>query len=315
MPEILNQINKTSRVRNYVTSFLFILPAILIFFIFYAYPFFDIFRISVLEWNGVDQIQWKEHFVGFRNYFDLLFDKDYSTVWWGAVWHGAFITLIALTFQNILAFALAVACDHELKMKNFYKVVFFIPPVLSEVVVGLLWTWILYSGMQNGEYIGLLNYWLDKLGFHHLVNDWLSNPKTALPCIAIVHSWKGFGWGFIMFLAGLQTIDKQLYEAAKVDGASRWSILKNITFPMMIPVILVVMILTILGAMQAFVLIISMTGRIGLVDYTSVPVTEILRSMYSNRFGYACAQGVTFGVLLIGVSLGFKKFSDYSRQA
>ena len=246
------------------------------------------------------------HFVGIENFAELMSDN----AWWGSLGHAGFITLVALTFQNLLAFVLAFACDRELKMKNFYRVVFFIPPVLSEVVVGLVWTWILYSGTQSGEQIGLLNYFLDKIHLHHLANNWLSNPKTALICIAIVHSWKGFGWGFIMFLAGLQTIDRQLYEAAKVDGAGNWDILMNVTLPMMIPVICVVVILTILGSMQAFVLIISMMGN-GLADYTSVPVTQILEAMVgSKRLGYACAQGVSFGVILIMVSFSFKTIAD-----
>ncbi len=307
MPELLNKKNKTVRVRNYFTSFLFIVPAVVIFSIFYIYPFYDIFNLSLHEWNGIDA---HREFVGLQNFVDLINDN----VWWGSLLNAGFITLIALTFQNALAFALALACDRELKAKNFYRVVFFIPPVLSEVVVGLVWIWILNAGMQNGEQIGLLNYMLVKTGLPQLVNNWLSDPKTALPCIAIVHSWKGFGWGFLMFLAGLQTIDKQLYEAAKVDGAGNWSVFKNVTLPAMVPVILVVVILTILGSMQAFILIISMIGRSGLVDYTSVPVTEILDSMLNNRFGYACAQGVTFGAILIAFSLGFKLMSDKLKQ-
>jgi len=307
MAELSIKRNKPASRENSVTSFLFIVPAIIIFSIFYIYPFYDIFNLSLHEWNGVDL---EKTFIGFENFIELMSD----TQWWGSLWHAGFITLVALTFQNALAFALALACDRELKLKNFYRVIFFIPPVLSEVVVGLVWTWILYAGVQSGEHIGLLNYLLAKTGLPQLVNNWLSNPKTALSCIAIVHSWKGFGWGFVMFLAGLQTIDGQLYEAAKVDGAGNGSILKNVTLPMMMPVILVVAILTILGSMQAFVLIISMIGRSGLVDYTSVPVTEILGSLYNHRFGYACAQGVSFGVILIAVSLGFKGIADRVKQ-
>ena len=211
------------------------------------------------------------------------------------MWHAVYITLIALTFQNVLALALALACDQGIKMNNFYRVVFFLPPVLSEVVVGIIWRWILDGGMQAGEYYGLLNYWLHSMGLYHLINNWLSNPKTALTCIAVVHSWKGFGWGFIMLLAGLQTIDRQLYEAARVDGASRWRMFWDITIPMMMPVILVVVILTILGSMQAFVLVLSMVGQ-GPGYHTEVPVTRILNAMTSTRqYGYACAMGVTFG--------------------
>ncbi len=293
--------------RDIITNYFFIIPAVVIFSIFYIYPFFYTFKLSLNEWNGIDLHQ---QFVGLDNFIELMRDKD----WWASMWHAWYITMIALTFQNLFAFILAFACDRDLKMKNFYRVVFFIPPILSEVVVGLIWTWILYAGKQGGEYIGLLNYTLSKIGFSHLAHNWLSDPKTALTCIAIVHSWKGFGWGFIMFLAGLQTIDRQLYEAARVDGANMWGILKNVTLPMMIPVIAVVVILTILGSMQAFVLIMSMMGN-ELAGATSVPVTQILNSMMATkRFGYACAQGITFGVILIFISVIFKKVSDRFKE-
>ncbi len=289
-------------------NFSFALPAIAIFSVFYIYPFFDILHLSFHEWNGINLTR---HFVGLQNFQELIQDK----VWWSSIVHAGYITLIALTFQNMLAFALALACDREIRMKRFYRVIFFLPPVLSEIVVGLIWQWILYSGTQGGEQIGLLNYFLNKIGLHHLVHNWLSDPKTALTCIAVVHSWKGFGWGFIMILAGLQTIDKQLYEAAKVDGAGSWQSFLNVTVPMMVPVIAVVMILTVLGSMQVFALILSMVGQ-GLVYHTEVPVTRILASMAgTNRFGYACAQGVTFGVILIMISMSFKLLSKKMKQA
>lgn len=296
------------KLQDHLKNFSFILPAVLIFSIFYIYPFFDIFRLSFHEWNGITPTM---KYVELQNFRELMQDA----VWWQSMVHAAYITLIALTFQNVFAFALALACDREIRMKKFYRVVFFIPPVLSEVVVGFIWQWILYAGMQDGEHIGLLNYWLVKTGLPHLVNNWLSNPDTALTCIAVVHSWKGFGWGFIMLLAGLQTIDRQLYEAARVDGASSWKLFTNVTIPMMVPVMLVVVILTVLGSMQVFVLVLSMVGQ-GLGYHTEVPVTRILSAMTgTNRFGYACAMGVNFGVILIMVSVAFKWLSNRMKQA
>jgi ABC-type sugar transport system permease subunit len=297
-----------TKYKDNLESFAFIVPAVFIFSIFYIYPFIEIFNLSLREWNGISL---HREFVGLTNFQELMKDE----VWWQAVGHASYITLIALTFQNALALALALACDREIRMKRFYRVIFFIPPVLSEVVVGIIWQWILNSGMQNGESIGLLNYYLNKIGLSHLAHNWLSDPATALTCIAVVHSWKGFGWGFIMLLAGLQTIDRQLYEAAKVDGANSWDVFRNITIPMMTPVILVVVILTILGSMQVFVLILSMVGQ-GLVYHTEVPVTRILAAMTgTNRFGYACAMGVNFGMILITVSLFFKFLSNKMKQA
>ncbi len=251
------------------------------------------------------------HFIGLQNYTEIMSDG----LWWDAIIHAGYITLIALTFQNALAFALALACDRDIRMGQFYRVVFFIPPVLSEVVVGLMGNWILNPGLQEGQHIGLLNHFLSISGFPHLVHNWLGDPSTALTTIAVVHSWKGFGWGFIMLLVGLQTIDKQLYEAARVDGAGAWKIFTNITLPMMLPVILVVMVLTILGSMQVFILILSMVNQ-GLVNHTDVPVTGILTSMIGHgRFGYACAQAVIFGMILVGVAFIMKKLSDKVKQA
>lgn len=288
-------------------NYLFILPAVIIFAIFYIYPFIDIINLSLHEWKGIGP----KVFVGLRNFKELMSDK----IWWKSIWNATYITLWALTFQNVLAFMLALACDREIRFKKFYRVVFFIPPVLSQVVVGLIWRWILNAGKQDGQYIGLLNHLLDSIGLHHLANDWLSDPATALTCIAIVHCWMGFGWGFIMLLAGLQTIDKQLYEAAKVDGASSWSTFWNVTIPMMVPVILVVVILTVLGSMQAFILVLSMVGQ-GLVHHTDVPVTRILGAMQGTKeFGYACAMGVNFAIILIAVSALMKMGSNKLKQA
>ncbi len=297
----------TAGIKELFGNYLFILPAVLIFSFFYIYPFFEIFYLSLHEWNGISA---ERHFVGLGNFIEIMQDK----VWWMSVWHAAYITLIALTFQNVLAFALALSCDRDIRMRRFYRFVFYLPPVLSEVVVGLIWRWILSASMQGGEPVGLLNYFLTKAHLYHLMRDWLSDPRTALTSIAVVHSWKGFGWGFIILLAGLQTIDRQLYEAARVDGAGSLSILKNITIPMMIPVFIMVMILTILGSMQVFVLVLSMVGQ-GLVYHTEVPVTRILDSMIgTSRFGYACAQGIVFGGILVVGSFALHKFSKKVKQ-
>lgn len=298
----------TGKLKDYLGSFAFILPAVTIFGLFYVYPFVDIFHLSMHAWDGLAPTR---IFVKFENFIELFGDE----AWWASMRNAFYITFIALTFQNGLAFFLALACDRNIRMKGFYRVVFFLPPVLSQVVVGLIWRWILYSGMQSGEQIGLLNFVLNKIGLSHMINNWLSNPDTALTCIAVVHSWMGFGWGFILLLAGLKTIDRQLYEAAKVDGAGMWHTFRHVTVPMMLPVILVVAILTVLGSMQSFILVMSMVGQ-GLGNYTEVPVTRILIEMIGDqRYGYACAMGINFAAILIVVSLTFKLIMSKMKQA
>jgi raffinose/stachyose/melibiose transport system permease protein len=285
------------------SAFMFVLPALAIFAVFYIYPFFEVLRLSHHMWDGISP---QKVFVGFSNFKEILF-KD--SIWWQSMGNAGYITLIALTFQNALALMLALACDRQIKAKNFYRVIFFIPPVLSEVVVGLIWRWI-----YDGDY-GLLNHALVAVGFKDLVRSWLSDPKTALTCVAVIHCWKGFGWGFMILLAGLQTIPRELYEAARVDGANALQSFKNVTIPLMIPVFVLVTILTILGSMQVFVLILSMTGG-GPGYHTEVPVTRILASMGNAKaFGYACAQGISFGVILMMVSFAQIGVSRKLKQA
>ncbi len=289
------------KLKSTLENYVFVLPAVLIFSIFYIIPFVWVFRYGLHEWDGISPIM---AYIGLGNFKEIIQDR----IWWDSMLNAGYITLIALTFQNALAFLLAWACDREIRLKNFYRLIFFIPPVLSEVVVGLVWQWIL-----DGNY-GLLNHWLVHLGFANLARNWLSDPKTALTVVAIVHCWKGFGWGFLIFLAGLQTIPRELYEAAWVDGANAWQSFKNVTIPLMVPVAVLVAILTILGTMQAFVLIIAMTGG-GPAYHTQVPVLRILASMRgSSRFGYACAQGLSFGLILVVISFIQYRFSKHARQ-
>jgi ABC-type sugar transport system permease subunit len=287
------------KLRETVENYIFILPAVTIFAVFYVIPFIWVFQLGLFDWDG---ISFTKVFVGLQNFKEIFFqDRN----WWQSMWNASYITLIALTFQNIIAFMLAWACDREMKMKNFYRVIFFIPPVLSEVVVGMVWRFII----NDIDGANVINGMLTNLGFPNLVHNWLSDPNTALTTVALVHCWKGFGWGFLIFLAGLQTIPRELYEAARVDGASAWQSFKKITIPLMVPVMVLVAILTVLGTMQVFVLIVSLVGG-EFAGHTSVPVLRILASMRgSSRFGYACAQGITFGLVLIMISFIQYRFS------
>ncbi|MFN3966187.1 MAG: carbohydrate ABC transporter permease [Endomicrobiia bacterium] len=277
------------KAKDIFTSYLFILPALVMFVIFSIYPFYKVFQLSVFDWDGISPIM---KFVGLNNFKNIFL---HDTPYWISMRNAGFITLLALTFQNFLAFLLAYIVDKEIKGRNFYRTIFFLPPVLSGIVVGLVWSWI-----YNSDY-GLLNRLLKFLGL--APQAWLTDPKFALISVSIIHMWKGFGWGFVILLAGLQGIPRELYEAAKVDGASGWQIVTSITIPIMMPIFFLVSILTILGSMQIYDIIVSTTGG-GPGYHTEVPITRILASMIgSSRFGYAAAQGIVFGVILLVLSI------------
>ena len=292
------------RIKSTLENYFFVLPAVSIFTIFYIIPFIWVLQLSMFSWDGILPTK---IFVGLENFKEIIL-QDPS--WWQSMRNVGYITLIALTLQNAVAFLLAWACDREIKMKNFYRVIFFIPPVLSEIVVGMAWRFII----NDIDGANIVNRMLVSIGLPQLAHNWLSDPKTALPCIAIVHSWKGFGWGFVILLAGLQSIPRELYEAARVDGANSWIVFRHVTAPLMIPVFILVSILTILGTMQIFDIIISTTGG-GPGYHTEVPITRIVATMIgSSQFGYACTMGVVFGLVLLVISMIQIQASKMMRQ-
>jgi len=292
------------------TNFSFVLPALLIFSIFYIYPFFYTFILSFHRGDAISSLE----FVGWANFKEVLF---YDRAWWPALFYAGFISLWALTFQNMLAFLLALGVDRAIKTGKIYRVIFFILPVLSEIIIGLL-----MREMLTAE-PGIINYWLEKLKLNFLVHDWLGtnvlfsigeNIKIthALITTALVHSWKGFGWGFVIILAGLQTIPEQLYEAARIDGAGAFQSFRKITLPLLMPVMAMVVVLTLLGTMQAFAMILALTRGAG--GLTEVSVMRIYNHLRYNKVGLSCAEGVILGIILVSVSFAMFYLSKWIRR-
>lgn len=290
------------KIKSTIENYTFILPALLMFCIFSIYPYYKVFQLSLFDWDGIMP---NAVFVGLRNFKDIFL---YDTTWWHSILQAGYITILALTLQNFLALVLALAVNRDIRAGNIYRIIFYLPPVLSGIVVGLIWNWI-----YNGDY-GLLNYFLKIIGLERFQKAWLADPGTALTSVAVIHMWKGFGWGFVILLAGLQSIPTELYEAARVDGAGSWHRFKYITVPLMVPVFFLVSILTILGTMQIFDIIIS-TTRGGPGYHTEVPITRLLFSMQgTSMYGYACAQGIVFGVILLVLSMVQLRYSRKTQQ-
>lgn len=290
-PSTSTSTKKTKLNWQMASNYLFVLPALVMFLTFNLYPYIQVFFLSVFKWNGISA---GKEFLGLAHYKDILLDNP---AWWTSMKNAAYVTGLALTVQNGLALLLAWLVDRDIRGGQVYRSIFFLPPILSGIVVGLIWNWI-----YQGDY-GLLNALLERVGLHDLRRAWLADPKTALTALAVVHMWKGFGWGFIILLAGLQGIPRELYEAARVDGAGENRIFWQITVPLMIPVFILVSVLTVLGTMQMYDLVI-VTTRGGPGLHTEVPMKRILDEITpGSRVGYASAMGVVFGVVLLIVSV------------
>lgn len=281
-------------------NFSFVFPALIIFALFYIYPFFYTFILSFQEYDLISEAQ----FIGFANFQETLGDKG----WWSTMYNGGFITFWALTFQNILALMLAMAVSKVVRMNKFYRVTFFLLPVLAEIIIGVLMKQLLVSEPIGND---VFNQILRNIGLGGMAQEWLGADRVRL-VTALVHCWRGFGWAFVIFLAGLHNIPEQLYEAARLDGANSWQCFWKITLPLLMPVTTLVFVLTILGTMQAFAMILALTSGAG--GLTVVPVMRIYKHIKGSQAGLACAEGLVLGAMLIAVSFIMFFISKKIRQ-
>ena len=244
-------------------------------------------------------------FYGFREFSEIFSSSAWiiDREWWTSVGRSFYITLWALTFQNFLAFALALCVDRAIRTGQIYRAIFFLLPVLSEIIIGLLVRSLLLP------YPGVLVHFLERLGLKSWIRDWLNDPHYALTTLAITHCWRGFGWGFVILLAGLQTIPQTLYEAARIDGANGWQRFTKITLPLMLPVIVLVIILTILGTVQVIGLPMVLT-RGGPAGRTTVSVLRIYNELKNYHAGYASSEGIILGIILVTLSFALLKISN-----
>ncbi|MFA6079531.1 MAG: sugar ABC transporter permease [Candidatus Omnitrophota bacterium] len=278
-------------------SFLFIAPAVLLFVIFVLGPLIASLYWSFTEYNGIHAPKW----VGLANYKNIFFNDPR---FWKAMGNTAFYTLGVIPPGVIISLFLAMAVDQQIRFKNFFRIIYFIPSVTSVIALSVIWKW-----MFAGEKYGLINYFLIQIGFKPI--DWLMSPVWTLPAIMIMSIWAGIGYNMILFLAGLQTIPTSAYEAADIDGANLWEKFWHITLPLLKPTMVFVVIMGFIASFQVFERIYIMTesefGIGGVLD-SALTVVAYLYDMGFRKFqmGYASALGyivflVVFVITLINI--------------
>ncbi|NWL89474.1 MULTISPECIES: carbohydrate ABC transporter permease [unclassified Paenibacillus] len=287
---------------NSIAGYLFVLPMLLTTMLLTIIPIFLSGIISFTDWNFITGLG-NIHFIGFGNYEELFKDAHF----WRAMTNNLTM-ILTVPFSMIIALVLAVLIDRVTYFKSFFKVIYFMPFISSFVAVSLLWR-VLYhptSGPINGflRSIGIANPPL-----------WLADPHYALIAVMIIMVWTGLGFNMILFIAGLQGIPKDLYEAADMDGASKFRQFMNITIPMLSPTIFFLLITGIIGSFKVFDLVMVLTEG-GPAGSTSVIVHYLYEVAFVNlRSGYASAIGILllFSLLIVTVVqwLGQKKWVNY----
>jgi ABC-type sugar transport system permease subunit len=281
-------------------AYVFISPFYILYAVFGMFPLIYGLWLSFHEWDGISPMEW----VGLENYTTLLVDD----IWWKTIYNTIWLffgaTVPQLTLALILAFIINSA---YIKGKDFFRAAYFMPIVASAVAVALIFTYLF------GTKYGLLNYGLSFFGIEPI--DWLGSSTWLKPSIALVTIWQWTGYSMIIFLAGLQSINQELYEAAKVDGAQTRDVFRHITLPLLRPVILFQVILSIIGAMQTFDIPVMLAGgtqssapggtdRAGLVSAVLVYWT----AFKYTEFGYAAAMAFVLFILILIFSFAFNRW-------
>jgi raffinose/stachyose/melibiose transport system permease protein len=283
-------------------GWLYILPGLLIYLVFIFYPILETIRTSFYKWDGFSS---NRSFIGFDNYINLLNDSQFLKALLNNFIFIIFYTIIPI----IIGLALASLLGRKpLPGMTFFRTGLFLPQILSMVVVGVTWRW-----MFNPAF-GPLNMGLRALGLDSLTHSWLGDFKLALPSVGAIGTWVQYGFCMILFLAGMQRIPEDEYEAAELDGANGFKQLIHITLPNLRPELSVALVTTIIAAMRVFDLV-YVTTRGGPGDSTLVTGFLVYRTAFQqNRIGFAAAVATVMMILILAISLGILKLQSRAEE-
>lgn len=279
--------------RQWLTPWLFLLPALLWYLAFLVYPMLSSLWISFFEWDGLAPTM---TFVGLDNYRRILLEDDVAL---RALWNNVLWTVGTLVIPTAIGLGLALALNRGLRGTVVFRTIFYGPGVLPLVSVGLIWSW-----MYNPHF-GAVNVVLEAIGLGSLARGWLSDFDTALGATFVTQVWSHVGLPMILYLAGLQAIPRDYYEAARLDGANAWHCFRHVTLPGLAETHVIVLSLSMIQAFKVFDIIYTMTyggpGR----------VTQVLGTwMYFQSFqyynaGYGAAIAWVIAIIILVVAIPY----------
>jgi ABC-type sugar transport system permease subunit len=282
------QKRKLNQWQRVLAPYFFVAPG----FIFYMMVTFIPAIIGVwLSFTNWSIISPEFDFVGMENYIKMLNDERF----WTAVYNTAIYSLGLI--PGVIIFSLAIALLLNSKIKNivFFRTLFYLPVITPIAVASVIWTWIYHPR------IGIMNWIIELFGLSRI--NWLQNPDTVMLAIIIMGIWLSIGSKMIIYLAALQGIPRSYYEAAEIDGASKWQLFRHITLPLLKPTTLFIMITTTMGAFRVFAQVNIMTQG-GPVDRSLVLVYYIFQRAFTDlRMGYAAAMSVFLFIITIIITL------------
>lgn len=284
----------SKRPSKWVTIALFLLPVVAFYLLFVLFPVVQAAYYSLFKWNGLQPLT---NFIGLQNYAAAIASDTFMT----AVANNVFIVVLSLALQVPFSLCLALMLNRKFPGRAIFRLIFFLPYVLSEAVTGIVFTLLLQPG-------ALIDSSLKDVGLGWLVQDWLGDTSVVMITLFVIISWKYFGFHMILLLAGLQGIPREIEEAAQIDGASRFQSFRFVTLPLLGPTLRVSVFLSMIGALQLFDMVWVMTGGGPLNASNTMAIAMFKAGLKNNQMGYGSALAVIlFGFGLL-VALAYQRF-------
>jgi multiple sugar transport system permease protein/sn-glycerol 3-phosphate transport system permease protein len=281
--------------KEWVLFILFMLPNLVLFGLFTFWPMVENVRLSTQRWDLISPVRLN---VGLENYRYLVENETFHQV----LGNTLYFTVAAVGLSLLLGFIIALLLNQPLKFRDGARAVVFAPTLLSGAAIGIVWSYIF-----DPRY-GLLAQVLDWMNITS--PDWLNQPQWSMPAIIIVYVWKNMGFAVVIFLAGLQAIPRDLYDAARVDGANIWWRFRSVTIPMLSPITFFLLITSILNTFQAFDIIRVMTQG-GPVDSTNTLIYYVYEQGFvALNAGRSAAASLVLFVLMMVVTLVQLRFTE-----
>jgi raffinose/stachyose/melibiose transport system permease protein len=286
---------RQGRLRKAITIAAFVLPALLVYVLFVLYPIVRAMFYSLWDWKGLGPLQ---KLIGLENYRRALSDGVFQM----AISHNLLIVVLSLMLQLPFALGVALLIRGNFRGRILFRTIFFLPYVLSEVVIGIIWVFIYRPDT------GLLNVIFGAIVPGFVPRGFLGDTSTVLFALFVVITWKYFGFHMIIYLAGLQGIPPELEDAARVDGASPARVLRDITLPLLGPTIRVSVFFSVLGSLQFFDLIWVMTKG-GPVNASNTMATYMYTYGFQRfQLGYGAAVTLIIFMICLAFSLSYQRF-------
>lgn len=276
----------------------FTIPAVLVYTLLFMVPVVLNFYYSFTNWNAIKMTGETAKFIGLDNYIKIFQNPELV----GVIGRTLFFALVTTVFKNILGFLLALAFNEGLKTKNILRAVFFLPSMLSPLIIGLIFGSIFMKA-------GFANQLLKALGLGGMTRAWLTTKSTALGTTMFVEIWRQVGFNMVIYLAGLQLIDKGFYEAASVDGANKRQQLIYITIPRMLPSLIINLLLALSQGLKAFDIVFVLTGG-GPNGSIELINTLVFHEFGKKLYGMSSAYGVVLFIITAIAGLLVLKIKD-----